>query len=651
MNLTLSKEQLSATRHGRGPMLVLAGPGSGKTLVITERIAHLIQNEKVKPAELLVITFTKAAALQMERRFQNRFDTNAYTSRVTFGTFHAVFFKILKHSYQFNASNIIREEERYQFARELISKYRLDFDEEAEMIQQLFAQISLIKNEQIDLKHFYSKTCPDEIFRRIYQEYTAYLKSMHKIDFDDMLVYTFELFEKRKDILQAWHNKFRYILIDEFQDVNYLQFKILKMMAAPEYNLFAVGDDDQSIYHFRGARPEIMLQLPEVFSDLKIIALTENYRCGSRITEAADKVIGQNEKRYDKLISSVNGKQGIVEAKVFLSQKDQNLYLIKHLFLHKHDLQNCAVLYRTNVQVRLLMSQLMEYNIPYQCRDRIPDFYSHWVVEDVLTYIRIAMGSRRRSDFLKIMNRPNRYLRRDSLDEKEVSFEAWMSCYSEQPWIEERIEQLQSDLQFIRGIKPFAAVNYIRQSIGYDVFCKEYASERNLDQEELVEVLNTLAEDAKEFTTCQHWFEHIERFKKEMEQMHKNQNGNDLKTDRLTLSTYHSAKGLEYQYVYLVDVNEETIPYKKAVLPNEIEEERRMFYVGMTRAIKELHLYAVEECNGHRVEVSRFLKESGIAYSSSSNSSSSSSNFSDTKSYSVSSSMFSRVGLPSSSSK
>ena len=244
--MNFNKAQLGAIEHKDGAMLVLAGPGSGKTAVITHRTKNLITKHHVKPSEILVITFTKAAANEMKERFNSLMKDERVN--VSFGTFHAVFFTILKYAYRFTSANIADESVRYGFIREILSYYRLEYKDENEFIGNLLAEISLIKNSRIDIENFYSGVCGEEIFRDIYKKYETRLKENRLIDFDDMLSYTYELFKERPDILALWQNKYKYILIDEFQDINRLQYEIIKMLAAPQNNLFIVGDDDQSIY-------------------------------------------------------------------------------------------------------------------------------------------------------------------------------------------------------------------------------------------------------------------------------------------------------------------------------------------------------------------------------------------------------------------
>ncbi len=691
--MIFNKAQLGAIEHKDGAMIVLAGPGSGKTAVITHRTKNLITKHHVKPSEILVITFTKAAANEMKERFNSLMKDERVN--VSFGTFHAVFFTILKYAYRFTSANIADESVRYGFIREILSYYRLEYKDENEFIGNLLAEISLIKNSRIDIENFYSGVCGEEIFRDIYKKYETRLKENRLIDFDDMLSYTYELFKERPDILALWQNKYKYILIDEFQDINRLQYEIIKMLAAPQNNLFIVGDDDQSIYRFRGSKPEIMLGFEKDYPGAKRILLDTNYRCGRYIVEASLNLISHNRERFDKKIIAASKSKAPVTFADFENRRDENIFLIRDIdkkikagavfsdfavlfrtntqprqlieqlmsynipFKTKDNIPNIyehwiardlftyqriaggsrdradfenrrdeniflirdidkkikagavfsdfAVLFRTNTQPRQLIEQLMSYNIPFKTKDNIPNIYEHWIARDLFTYQRIAGGSRDRADFLQIMNRPKRYLSRDSLCDATVAFDEWIKLFDEKPWIAERIEKLEYDMKLISRMNPYASINYIRRGIGYDDFLAEYAEYRNINKEDLFDILDEIQSGAKGFATYEEWYEHIREYTKQMKLMALSKESDP---NAVTLATLHSSKGLEFENVYIIDANEGIMPYKKAVLEKDVEEERRLFYVGMTRAKTSLSVYSVKSVNDKSAQASRFVRES-----------------------------------------
>lgn len=605
--MEFNASQLEAIRHKGGPALVLAGPGSGKTAVITERTKNLIVEHHINPSNILVITFTKAAAKEMQQRFSRLMGSEKYP--VTFGTFHAVYFMILKYAYHFHAGNIIREEMKYQYMREIVTRMNLEYEDENEFLTSLLGEIGMVKNAGIAVENYYSSNCPEDVFRKVYQAYDNRLRRNRLIDFDDMLVYTYELFRERKDILSAWQKKYRYILIDEFQDINKIQFDVIKMLALPENNLFVVGDDDQSIYRFRGAKPEIMLHFDKDYPAAKKILLDRNYRSQAHIVEASIRLINHNQERFYKQIQASREQKEKIHFSIYENQREENRKIIENILKYIQnggDYSDIAVLFRTNTQPRLLMGQLMDYNIPFSTKDNIPNLYEHWLARDLFAYIRMALGSRSRKDFLQIMNRPKRYISRDNVEDEEIAFDVLYDLYKEQPWIAERIEKLEYDLKVISRISPFAAINYIRQGIGYDDFCGEYADYRRISKEDLLEKLDELQESAKGYKTFDEWFLHIEEYTEELKRQSEKQRENK---NSVLLATLHSAKGLEFKEVYIVDVNEGIMPYKKAVLEPDIEEERRMFYVGMTRAKENLYLSAVKTLNNHDIDISRFIRE------------------------------------------
>ena len=604
--MAFSKAQTQAIMHKDGPMMVLAGPGSGKTTVITHRVQYLTKEYGIDPGDILVITFTRAAAEEMRERYEA---LTGGDSRVTFGTFHSIFFRILKLAYRYTADNIVREEQQMQFVRELAQAGGLEPEDENEFAASILSEISSVKGERIALEHYYSKNCPDAVFRQLYAGYEEKMRRAGLIDFDDMMVLCLELFTERKDILSAWQRRYRYILIDEFQDINRLQYEIVRMLAKPEDNLFIVGDDDQSIYRFRGAKPEIMLGFERDYPGAGRILLDVNYRSTEEIVAPALRLIGENQKRFSKAIHTTGRHGKNVITKLWQDLGEENLAIAREIQLYLQSgvrPGDIAVLYRTNAGPRFLMEKLMEYNLPFRTRDTVPNLYEHWISRNILTYIRIAMGSRAREDILQVINRPKRYISRDAMPDETVSFEKMKAFYAEKDWIAERIESLEGDLRAIARMSPLAAVNYIRQGMGYDEYLIEYAAFRRMRPEELLETADELKESAAGFKTFDEWFAHIEAYKEELLRQAAQRR---TETDAITLATMHSAKGLEFPIVYILDANEGITPHSRAMLDEDMEEERRLFYVAMTRAKTRLHVYAVRERYHKKAEVSRFVWE------------------------------------------
>lgn len=602
--MQVSNAQHQAITHGAGPAIVLAGPGSGKTLVITQRVRYLIEAYHVRPQEILVITFTKAAAQEMQSRFQ----ALSRQRGVTFGTFHAVFFHILKYAYHYSAANILTEEKKYQILQRLLSESGLHFEDEKETLSEIASEISVVKNEQIPLEHYYSKSCPEEVFRGFYRKYEEMHRREGLLDFDDMMTMTYELLTQRADILAAWQRHYRYILVDEFQDINLLQYAILRLLADPERNLFIVGDDDQSIYRFRGAKPEIMLNFPKDYPDAKQIVLDRNFRSVASVIRAAQLVIRENTKRFAKRAVHVRKGQGQIDIREFSGQEHESLYLIKKV---QESLaggippNEIAVLYRTNQGARPYAERLMEFNIPFEMRDALPNIYEHWIAKDLFAYLHLARERLDRAEFLQVMNRPKRYIARDAIDAKVISLETLRTYYEDKDWMLDRIDRLELDLRMLKDMAPYAAVNYIRYGMNYEEYLQEYAKARRMKPEELTDILDEIQDGCRPFKTVEAWYEHLTAYK---ERLLEQRGKKERDPDAITLATLHSAKGLEFQEVFLVDVNEGTIPHRKASMEADLEEERRLFYVGMTRAKDRLHLFYVRERYGKRVDPSVFLK-------------------------------------------
>ena len=602
--MQVSNAQHQAITHGAGPAIVLAGPGSGKTLVITQRVRYLIEAYHVRPQEILVITFTKAAAQEMQSRFQ----ALSRQRGVTFGTFHAVFFHILKYAYHYSAANILTEEKKYQILQRLLSESGLHFEDEKETLSEIASEISVVKNEQIPLEHYYSKSCPEEVFRSFYRKYEEMHRREGLLDFDDMMTMTYELLTQRADILAAWQRHYRYILVDEFQDINLLQYAILRLLADPERNLFIVGDDDQSIYRFRGAKPEIMLNFPKDYPDAKQIVLDRNFRSVASVIRAAQLVIRENTKRFAKRAVHVRKGQGQVDIREFSGQEHESLYLIKKVqesLAGGTPPNEIAVLYRTNQGARPYAERLMEFNIPFEMRDALPNIYEHWIAKDLFAYLHLARERLDRAEFLQVMNRPKRYIARDAIDAKVISLETLRTYYEDKDWMLDRIDRLELDLRMLKDMAPYAAVNYIRYGMNYEEYLQEYAKARRMKPEELTDILDEIQDGCRPFKTVETWYEHLTAYK---ERLLEQRGKKERDPDAITLATLHSAKGLEFQEVFLVDVNEGTIPHRKASMEADLEEERRLFYVGMTRAKDRLHLFYVRERYGKRVEPSAFLE-------------------------------------------
>ncbi len=604
--MRFSKEQSVAIMHTEGPMMVIAGPGSGKTTVITRRIKYLIESAGVSPADILVITFTKAAASEMELRFKSI--TAGENYQVRFGTFHSIFFWIIKRAYGLDNSSVISEADKRIMLDNIIKSMSVDYDNKEDVISSVISQIGLVKCNMIDVENYYSTDMPENYFREIYKRFEHEMKRDGKIDFDDMMVMCYELLSKRRDILEQLRKIFRYILVDEFQDSNKLQYEILKLLGKPNENVFIVGDDDQSVYGFRGARPEIMHSFAKDFDNVKITYLSENYRCGRSISEASIKVISKNSNRFKKTLVSAGAVDGVVKLVYPMDSRDESLLIIKSLKEHYKKgvpYEKQAVIYRTNNEPRMLVYKLNEFNIPFTISDTMPNIFEHFIIKNVLDYIKMSLGDRSRNTFLRIMNKPSRYISRDILIEEEIDFPKLKSRLRGKEYVIENVYKLEADLKLIAKMRPYAALNFIRKSVGYDTYIKDYCEYRQMDSTEFYDLLDTFAGMVQDMNSYGELFEFIENYSEVI----KIQQKHSKERKGVNLMTMHSSKGLEFDVVHIIEAVEGITPYKKAKTKAEKEEERRMFYVAMTRAKEELYIYCPRTVLGKDKKPSPYVKE------------------------------------------
>ena len=606
MELTnYSSNQKKAIEHGAGPLMVLAGPGSGKTFVITHRIKYLIEGPGINPAHILVVTFSRAAAKEMKDRFEKL----CKKSSVTFGTFHSVFFNLLKTAYGFGSEQIASDELRYTLIKELIKRNAIENEDINTLAGNLLNEIALVKQDNISIKNYYSNSISSDTFKKIYSDYESELEARGKLDFEDMLSLTYELLSERSDILKAVQNRYRYILVDEFQDINFLQYNIIKLMAGEKQNITVVGDDDQSIYRFRGARPEIMLGFERDFRNVKKVFLDINFRSSTQIVNASTKLISFNSKRFPKNFKAKNGDGApvsLIEFKNPFLEVNSIIKDIKDYIKSGQDINSIAVLYRTNLSPRLLIERLMRNNIPFTIRDAIPNLFDHWVAKDIISYIKLAINIGDKSDLLRISNKPNRYISRDSLSSSRANIETLFDYYDDKSYMIKRIVELREHLRTIKNLKPATALRYIRNVVGYDEYIEEYCDMNGVESDDCYSILGDLENSAAEYNNFNDWFVHMDEYKDELIEARKKSNENDK---GVRLMTFHSSKGLEFDIVYIIDVNEGSVPYKKAKGVDEIEEERRMFYVAMTRARKKLFICYCVENFGKSIGKSDFVIE------------------------------------------
>ena len=621
---SVNKAQYRAITHGAGAMLVLAGPGSGKTFVVTQRIKYLIEQHHVKPEDILVITFTKAAAEEMQERFAKL--SAGKCNPVYFGTFHSVFFQILRHTYRFTAQNIIRENDKYRLLSQIIRELpdeilgQAQLDYSTETLQNLLSEISTVKNNGVTPQEVRSTTVPQAVFERIFQMYKQEMNRNKLIDFDDMVLLCRNLLAERPDTLKLWQQRFQYILVDEFQDICPLQYEVVRMLAKPQDNLFIVGDDDQSIYGFRGSKPEIMLNFTKEYPKAEQVLLDVNYRSRQGIVDTAARLIAHNKMRFDKAVRAQNRQNDGVKIYSFQSKSKQAesiaLLIKQYIALPDTKYSDIAILYRTNNHTIYTADRLMREGIPFTMKEKPKNIYESPVAKDLIAYMRYALYEANQEDFLRIMNKPVRYIKRSTVPRGAFKMRELIDNNHATGYVVQNILEFYDELHFIKSLNPFSAVNFIRKGVGngtgYDAYLKKQAAEKGKDVSEEFEELEELMRLSREFETIELWLEHIENYDAilyEIAQQEKRLK--KMNTDAVSMVTMHASKGLEWDVVILPDVNEGVIPHKKAVTDAELEEERRMFYVAMTRAKQHLFIFYIQEKEAGNLLPSRFLDELG----------------------------------------
>ncbi len=596
--------QLEAIRHDKGPAMVLAGPGSGKTFVITQRLKYLIEVCGADPSSILVITFTKAAALEMQHRFMKLTDSSY--PEVSFGTFHSVFYQILRNSRSKTTPTIslATEKQKHEFLKDALSflreKKKLGEEEYLNCLQEIpdiLSEISRYKNTCNDFSSFVTNISAGPLFPDIYKGYNKLLSEFGLIDFDDMIIRCYELLMNNRSILSSWQERFDYFLIDEYQDINLMQFKVVELLCR-DLNLFVVGDDDQSIYGFRGSDPGIMMAFKKTFErgDPRLINLDVNYRCGRVILENAIKVIEENKVRFKKKLTANAGNGcGLVAARRYESRDRQNEAIALFLLHHLNELSDIAILFRSNTERSNLARLLTERGIPHNLEDSTPGIFKNEGVLLCVSYLEFAYNGQKRCDYLKIINRPMRYISRDSCSRETVSQREVLEYYKGNRARSEAAERFFRNIDMLRHLRPVLAVRFIRNSIGIDSLYSDKEALKSFEK------LSQDYTDMEMFLTfCR---EEIQKESTEKKTLKGQNNGN-----RVKLMTLHGSKGLEFKTVWLPDLNEGIIPSRNATTSQQIEEERRMLYVGMTRAKQALIMSYVTGSKDNPMLPTRFLR-------------------------------------------
>jgi DNA helicase II / ATP-dependent DNA helicase PcrA len=629
---TLNKEQQEAVQCTEGPLLILAGAGSGKTRVLTYRIAHLIEDCGVNPWNILAITFTNKAAGEMRERVDRIVGYGSESVWVS--TFHSACVRILRRYIDrlgYDTNFTIYDTEDQKTVMKDVCR-RLELDSKLYKERAVLSVISNAKNEYISPNEFQLQVRGDfrmEKMAQAYLEYQKELKKNNALDFDDLLVKTVELFQSCPDVLESYQERFRYIMVDEYQDTNTVQFKLISILAKKYHNLCVVGDDDQSIYKFRGANIKNILDFEEVFPDAKVVKLEQNYRSTKHILDTANAVIAHNRGRKEKALWTENGEGEPVFFQQFQTGYDEAEYVAgeirKKVKNGEGEYKDFAVLYRTNAQSRLFEEKFLYANIPYKLIGGV-NFYSRKEIKDVLAYLKTIDNGKDDLAVRRIINVPKRGIGNVSLNKVQnyaedmgMSFFEALEDAEHVPGLGRASIKIQPFVTLIHELRLRLAdmsleelIEEILDRTGYSQELKEEDTDEAKARLENIDEFISKAvsyEEGEEHPTLSGFLEEV-ALVADIDSLEESDN-------RVLLMTLHSAKGLEFPYVFLAGMEDGLFPsYMSIAADNpteEIEEERRLCYVGITRAMKELTLTCarVRMIRGENQynNISRFIRE------------------------------------------
>lgn len=594
-----NKEQERAIATINGPVILVSCPGSGKTTTLLRRILNIVKNN-VQPSQILMITFTKAAADEMKKKYK----AFGGPEGVTFSTIHALYLKVLLTFGGYTKDDILKETDARFF---LINLARKDYkiNDPVKAVTLFMTQYSAARNNRVDIQKLIPEGISKDSFLYLAKRYVQFKKEEHKIDFDDMLQEAYDLLCGKPDVLALLQNTWKYIQVDEYQDVNGLQRDLIYMLVEKSRNLCVAGDDDQSIYGFRGADPNIMLDFMHDFPDAQKINISTNYRSYPDIILQASNLIANNKNRFAK--EFLAGRTGTAE--IFYESekniKEEIEQLIRDIKRNSYAPKDIAVLYRNNSQAEAVANLFYKNGLPFISTEKIPDSYESWIWEDIMAYYRLSRKAGSERDLARIIDRPNRYLTKIFKSAKTKDHKGLLAETHILPleWQRESavkaINRLFMDLDIMSKKDPLDFFMYLMYKVGYFSYLKSYANAINQDMDAIESSLDLFKSDASKFKKMEDWLVNIKKRSFSLKQ---------VKAEGITLSTMHRAKGLEWKCVYIIDCNDNVIPSSKNKSPDAVEEERRLFYVAVTRAKETLHLMYVKNALSSK-EGSRFLKE------------------------------------------
>jgi len=615
--------QKEAIRHTAGPLLLLATPGAGKTTVLNARILYLILRQGVNPENILALTFSKAAAREMDVRFQQLYG-QLVQHRVRFSTIHSFCYSIVRDYFQENriSFTLIENEHGIHSKNSVLKRLYEEINQTVlteDKLEELANAICFIKNSMIKISDVQNMDTKIKDLGLIYEAYEEYKQKAHLgnklIDFDDMLTLSNQILEENPEILLRYQKQFPYVLTDESQDTSIIQNKIIEKVTKLSDSLFVVGDDDQSIFGFRAANPKYLLDFKTVHPRARILILEQNYRSTPEIVKVANVFIGGNSQRYKKTMVTDNPSDKAIKIHSFDYDYQQLHYIIKEL-KKKEQIGKTAILFRNNISAINLIDHLENANLLFYVRDSGYKFFNHWVIKDILNFMRFSYSDKNVRILETIYSKFNSYISKQQIeylkdqDPTKSVFDHLADLPTLPAFRKKSFQELKRQFKKLNGMNPRDALRYIRKELHYEKKLEEFSERLGLSMESFHGILATLENIAQGMKTLKEFADRLRYLEQLMIESAKNKDNNAV-----VLSTLHSAKGLEFDCVYMLDLvdgilpNLESIKAAEKKKPDSLEEERRLFYVGMTRAKKELELLTVENLNDKDVVESQFVGE------------------------------------------
>ena len=592
--------QKKAIETIKGPVLVLAGPGSGKTHTLINRIYNMVKTNHIDPRNILTITFTRKAANEMKHRYISLSKEDKNLDIPTFGTFHSIFYMILREDFSYNSNSLITRDEERKYLISILEKDK-SINIKYELLDSIIEDFNRENLAREKGEVFLPKTLSKNKYNALRKKYDELLFDNKKLTFHGMIENCYNLLSTHKDILKKYQDKYKYILVDEFQDINNEQYRILKLICKSK-NIFVVGDDDQSIYKFRGSNPSIINDFKKDYKNYKLIILNENYRCPKNIVKFSKVIIDKNKDRIKKDLLS-NIPDGRLEIRAFEDSTNENDYIIKLIRKYLHNgvkEEEIAILYRTNILPMAITYELKKNNINFNIKDGKSFITNNFAINDILSYLRVAMGERDLITFMNIVNKPNRYISRESIGFKKADFKNIKKYYNKIDFIYNNVDKFEKVLCALKKLITPLAIRYIRYDIGYEKYLYNYCRIHNIDYNEIKGLLDDLEDISLRYKNIDKFIEFIDSYEENIKESDNEKS--------INLMTFHLSKGLEFKVVIIIDANDGYIPHNKSI-ENDLETERRLFYVAITRSKKYLHIFFTLKRQGKQFKPSRFITE------------------------------------------